>query len=79
MQLSLDHSDIDRAIAELDIGIGKEIKAIQAARKAALLADIALIERRIADARAKHKRTEHLSRDFCELTTRRIQFELVPA
>jgi hypothetical protein len=76
MQLFTQDTDIDRAIAEFERDIGKHIKDVQRQRFEALLAQIAGIEARILKRRAQHKRTEELSREYCELTAKRIQFEL---
>lgn len=78
-QIYNESDDIDRAIAEFERDIGHAIKADQRAKFNALLADIAKIEARIINRRAQHKRTEELSRKYCELTAKRIQFELVAA
>lgn len=76
MNLSPDHDGIDRAIAEFERDIGRHIKDVQRQRFEALLAQIAGLEARIIKRRAQHKRTEELSREYCELTAKRIQFEL---
>lgn len=76
MQLSPDHDSIDRAIIEFERDIGKHIKDVQRQRFEALLTQIAGLEKRILRRRAQHKRTEELSREYCELTAKRIQFEL---
>ena len=76
LQLSPDHDSIDRAIAEFERDVGKHIKDVQRQRFEALLAQIASLEARIIKRRKQHKRTEELSKEYCELTAKRIQFEL---
>jgi hypothetical protein len=76
MNLSPDHDDIDQAIAEFERDIGKHIKDVQRQKFEALLVQIKSLEARIIKRRAQRKRTEELSREYCELTAKRIQFEL---
>ena len=69
-------TDIDTAIAEFELAIGYEIKAIQRERHSRCLTEIARLEQRIARLRSQHRRTVEPLKELCGWRARQIMFEL---